>query len=147
MTNALSGRMIALAFVAGVLATLIPHQLFLLAAGVEAYSRAPTWPFGIWAFVSLSFFGGLWGILLAFVIPRLPAPLNGWLGWLILGALGPSLVFWVVVAPLKYPPNVIAAIYAPRLIISVLLVNAIWGVGTWVFIKLGEMMLARAKAA
>jgi hypothetical protein len=147
MTNALSGRMIALAFVAGVLATLIPHQLFLLAAGVEAYSRAPTWPFGIWAFVSLSFFGGLWGILLAFIVPRLRAPFNDWLGWLILGALGPSLVFWAVVTPLKYPPNVVSSIFSPRLIISVLLVNAIWGIGTWVFIKLGNMLMSRASTA
>jgi hypothetical protein len=144
MTNALSGRMIALAFVAGVLATLIPHQLVLMALGVPAYSRAPTQPFGIWEFVSLSFFGGLWGIVIATIVPRLPAPLNDWLGWLILGAILPTLVFWIVVTPLKYPPSVI---FAMPVLVVVPIVNAVWGIATWAIIKAGNMGMGRASAA
>ena len=147
MTNALSGRTIALAFVAGVLATLIPHQLFLLALKAPAYSMAPTWPFGIWEFVSLSFFGVLWGIVLALIVPRLPAPFNDWLGWVILGALGPTLVFWGVVTPLKYPPPVVAAIFSMPLLVVLPLVNAIWGIGTWAFMKIGNMLMGRTSAA
>jgi hypothetical protein len=144
MTNTMSARMIVLAFVAGVLATLIPHQLVLLALGVPAYSRAPTQPFGIWEFVSLSFFGGLWGIVIALIVQRLRPPMNDWLGWLILGAILPSLVFFVVVTPLKYPP---ALIYKVQLFIVVPIVNAIWGIATWAIIKAGNMAMGRVSTA
>jgi hypothetical protein len=145
MTNALSGRMIALAFVAGFLATLAAHEPIVMAFGVPAYSMAKTWPFGIWEFVSLSFFGGLWGVALAFVIPRLPAPFNDWLGWLILGAILPSAVFWFVVAPLKGIP--FAVVFSAKFFVGALIVNAAWGIGTWVLIKLGNMLMGRTSAA
>ena len=37
--------------------------------------------------MSASFWGGLWGILFAFVVPRLPGPLSGVLGWILFAAI------------------------------------------------------------
>ena len=143
--NTLSGRAIALAFVAGVLATLVFHQLYILAMGGNAYSFAPTRPFGIWTFVSLSFFGGLWGIVLAFIVPRLPSPFNEWLGWLILGAVLPTLVLWFIVLPLRGASP--SRLWTPWLLFLIPTAHAVWGIATWGIIKAGDMVLGRARTA
>src|SRR5438309_2177849 len=93
------------AFVAGFLATLIFHQgLLALLHTVDAAAPAPfnmaaTAPLGVPAVFSLAFWGGVWAIALWPLI----SPNGSWRYWivaLVLGAIGPTLVAFLVVFPL-----------------------------------------------
>ncbi|KAA2236056.1 hypothetical protein [Salinarimonas soli] len=102
-------RRAVLGFLAGVLSVLLVHQVVILAlssAGlIQAmpYSMRPIPPLGVPTVVNGAFWGGLWGVLFAFVADRLPLP-GLWLKGLVFGLLGPLLVNWFVVAPLKGQP-------------------------------------------
>src|SRR4051812_23490376 len=96
-------------FVAGVVGVLLFHQLALAAlhaAGVTpgiAYASKATSPFGVPQFVSLAFWGGVWGVVAAFLFRRMSGgSLIG--AMVIFGAIAPTLVAWFVVAPLKGQP-------------------------------------------
>jgi len=117
------------AFIAGFLATLVFHQgmLGLLhAAGVvpaTPFNFASTWPLGVPQVISLAFWGGLWAILLAWLL-RQRAGAVYWLGWLVLGAVGPTAVALLIVFPLKG-----VAVSAGMVPIGLLL-NGTWGLGS-----------------
>jgi hypothetical protein len=124
-------------FAAGFLATLLFHQV--LIAGLyfakvipwAPYSMAPAPPFGVPAVVSLAFWGGLWGILVLWLVDRFAAR-HPFAAAAVLGAIGPPLVAWFVVAPLKgraMPEGVGAVVIA-------LLINAIWAVGALLIVRL-----------
>jgi hypothetical protein len=95
-----------------------------------------TQPLGVPAVLSLSFWGGVWGILFVAVEKRFPQGAVYWLCAFAFGALGPTLVAWFVVAPIKGLP-LAGGWQLPRMITG-LLINGAWGVGTALFCVLGQ---------
>jgi hypothetical protein len=124
---------IARGFVAGFLAVLIFHQaavLVLHLAGLTPavpWRLAPTWPLGVPAVLSAAFWGGLWGILLALLLPRFGRGGSHWLAGALFGAVAPTLVAWLVVLPLKGLPAG-GGFAWPGVIVGPL-VNGAWGLG------------------
>lgn len=122
------------AFVAGFVAVLIFHQgLLALLYSINFSPRAPylsdpTQPFGIPQVWSLAFWGGVWGLILAAIAPYLPHDRRYWFAAFLFGAIVPTLVAFFIVAPLKGQP--IAAGGNLAIIITVLLINGAWGIGT-----------------
>ena len=130
----------AAAFVAGFLSTLVFHQgLLALLYAADAtrdapYSRKPTAPLGIPEVISFAFWGGVWGALLWLFLSRLG---EGWPYWAwaaIAGAIGPTLVAFLVVFPLKGRPKVDGGV--PKLIAGALVLNAAWGLGVALIMNL-----------
>lgn len=128
-----------LGFIAGFFATLVFHQLtlaLLWGAGVAPFGpfqTAPTQPFGVPAVLSLAFWGGIWGIAYALIDGRFPRGGRYWATAFVFGAVLPSLVALVVVLPLKGKP--LGGGWQPPLLVTVLLVNGAWGVGTGLTLK------------
>lgn len=121
-------------FIAGFLATIVFHQLTLMLlwkAGIAPFapfSLSPTYPFGVPAVISLAFWGGVWGIAYAYIDGWFPQGVGYWLVAFLFGAIAPSAVALLIVLPLKGHP-VGGGWHAP-LLITALLVNGAWGVGT-----------------
>jgi flagellar biosynthesis protein FliR len=131
-------KLLILGFIAGALATLVFHQSVWFAlntAGIIPADR-PAWPLdpipplGIPAVVSKAFWGGLWGAMLALFLARVEGA-GYWLGWILVGAVAPSLVAIYVVPMIKGLP---AAELWPRAGIAAT-VNGAWGLGTGVFLR------------
>ena len=124
---------VLLAFVAGFLAVLAFHQGALTLLHIRGLApRAPfptaaTQPFGVPQIWSLAFWGGVWGIVLVAIIYRMQKG-TYWLTALLVGAIGPSLVAWFVVLPLK--GQLIGGGWQPTGIATALIVNGAWGIGT-----------------
>ena len=122
------------------MATLVFHQggLWLLhAAGLTdraPYALTLTGPFGVPQVLSLAFWGGVWGIVLAAFLARTGASRTYLLRALLFGAIVPTLVAFFVVAPLKHLP--IAAGGDPKIIVGALLLNGLWGLGCGLFLGL-----------
>lgn len=120
------------AFIAGFLSTIAFHQtLFWLltmnASGPSpAFDFSTTAPLGVPKMISIAFWGGVWGIALWPLVRRY-AGRKYWAAAILLGAIGPSLVAWFVVMPLKGMGP--AGNFDPRIIIGALLLNAAWGLG------------------
>ncbi|CBW26613.1 putative membrane protein [Halobacteriovorax marinus SJ] len=122
------------AFAAGFLSTLVFHQglfgLFYLAGLVPRapFNMTAVPPLGVPSIISLSFFGGLWGI----IIWRLISSHTGakhWFRSLIFGAIGPSAVALLIVFPLKGVE--VSLIMIP----FALILNGAWGIGVSLFMK------------
>lgn len=130
-------RRVILGFIAGFLATIIFHQIALellhLAhvAPRAAWSMQPVPPFGVPSVISLSFWGGVWGILLILIFDRFRGPAY-WIGAIVFGAIAPTLVAAFVVAPLKHQPIP----HSAKMAALGLTVNAAWGFGTALFYRL-----------
>ena len=124
-------------FIAGALAVPLGHQIMLWVLHAIGYTdRAPfamtaTKPFGVPSLVSLSFWGGAWGILLGLVLARV-RPERFWIVAALFGAVAPTLVAGLVVAPLKGQPMP----SGPKMIVLGLLVNLAWGLATAAFFRL-----------
>jgi hypothetical protein len=124
------------AFLSGFFATLIFHQglftLFWLSGVVPMapYNVSPVPPFGVPAVISLSFFGGLWGILIGVPLRKMSGAAK-WLAHLAAGALGPTVVAMLVVFPLK-DIDVTAKSW-----VGGLLLNGFWGIGLALGMRLG----------
>lgn len=132
-------RLLLLGFVAGFLAVLIFHQslwYLLNAVGLIPPDR-PAWPldpippYGVPSVLSKAFWGGIWGAALAPLLQGLGGRAY-WAGWIMIGAVALSLVAFFVMPPIKGEP--IPALW-PRFL-AALLVNAAWGFGTGLFLKL-----------
>src|SRR5947208_670925 len=73
-----SMKRLIVGFIAGFVATLVFHQIALLIIAKAAGLPIPIWdlspapPFGVPKVISLAFWGGIWGIALAWVEPRFP---------------------------------------------------------------------------
>lgn len=125
--------------VAGALAVPLCHQPVLAILNAIGFiERAPyameaTKPLGIPAVISLSFWGGVWGVILMLVLSRLSGP-KFWSIALAFGAIVPTLVAGFVVAPLKGQP----AGGNAKMAITGFLVNAAWGIGTAALARLME---------
>lgn len=122
-------------FISGFLATFAFHQglfsvFYLLGLNAQPpYNLMPTAPFGVPSVLSLAFFGGLWGILIWQAV-RSRASKIQLVGSVILGAIGPTAVAFLVVFPLK------GIEVDARFIPAGLLLNAAWGLGLWLFMRL-----------
>jgi hypothetical protein len=135
---------LALGFAAGVLAVLVFHQgmlAFLYAIGFASgppYQVQPIPPFGVPRFWSLAFWGGLWGIVFVLVEPYFPRGARYWIAALLFGALGPTLVGWFIVAPIKGTP--VAGGWKLDAMTRGLILNGTWGLGTaavlWLFARI-----------
>ncbi|MEH6490850.1 hypothetical protein [Halopseudomonas sp.] len=127
-----------LAFTAGFLAVLCFHQValgLLHSAGIvpfAPFSLAATAPLGVPAVLSASFWGGLWGLVLVWVLARLGSQLV-WLKAALFGGIALTVVALLVVFPLKGYGFNLAQLPA-RFIIGFIL-NGFWGVGTLVFLR------------
>lgn len=123
------------AFIGGFVATLVFHQgvytLFYLAdPSLHApYNMAATAPLHIPAVISLAFWGGVWGVPVWWCI-RNAAGLQYWLFAAVLGAIAPSAVAMLVVFPLK------GLGVAPKIVVGALILNAAWGIGLALFMRL-----------
>ena len=118
-------------FIAGTLAVPLGHQpaLWLLnAIGFihrPVFVMTPTKPFGVPSVISLSFWGGVWGLILGLILMRVRGTRYWWTA-LLVGAVAPTLVAGLIVAPLKgMPVGGNAMLFAVGLII-----NGVWGLVT-----------------
>ncbi|MBG1240829.1 hypothetical protein [Nostoc sp. NZL] len=140
MTQKAALSRFALAFVAGFVSVLLFHQgMLALLHAVNftpraPYPTAPTPPFGIPQIWSSAFWGGVWGLIWVAFAPRFRHYKSYWLAALVFGAIFPTVVAWFVVAPLKGQP--IAGGWKLVGIVTGLLVNGAWGVGTAGLLKL-----------
>ena len=133
-----SGRLLV-GFVAGLFATLTFHQLMLSllwAVGVAPlapFPMAATQPFKVPVVLSLSFWGGVWGILFALIDGKFPRKAGYWITAFIFGGIFPSLVALMVVLPMKGRP--MGGGWHPALVVTAFLINGAWGIGTGIFLK------------
>ena len=120
------------AFVAGFASTLIFHQpllALLWATGLfprMPYDLHPVAPLGLPAVVSLAFWGGVWGAALWPLLLRAEGGARWWRAFAV-GAVAPTSVALLIVAPLKGAP--VAAGGDPRIILGAMLLNGVWGLG------------------
>jgi len=127
-------------FIAGFLATLTFHQITLWIlrtigiAPFAPFNMTPTHPFAIPAVISLALWGGVWGVLFVWVRHFFPADTRYWLSAFLFGAIFPSMVALLVVAPLKGHP--LGGGWPAVLLVTAFLINGAWGVGTAVIMKL-----------
>jgi hypothetical protein len=136
------------AFIAGALAVPVFHQILFLVlhlAGiipVPPFDMTPTKPFGVPALISISFWGGVWGVIFALTLPRWFHGTAYWIAALIAGGVALTLVYMFVVVPLKsgHLPGDMGGLF----VIGFLL-NAAWGIGWALFLALFERL--RGKGA
>lgn len=141
----MSGKRILNGFIAGFLATLIFHQLavaILHAIGMApfgAWNFAATAPLGIPAVLSLSFWGGIWGILMMLVHQRFGQGRKYWVNAFLFGGIVTSFVALFIVVPMKGGP--LGGGFAPALLLTVFIINGVWGVATaWLYRVLGSLL-------
>lgn len=137
-----STRTAIVGFIAGALGVLVFHQLGLWLANelgllnAQLYNLRPVPPLGVPTIVSQAFWGGLWGIAGAFLVPRLPSPLNGVLGWILFAGIVVTLVNWFVVLPIKGAP--LGGGFRTNAVVVVPIVHAVWGFGMWLIAGLAR---------
>jgi hypothetical protein len=128
------------AFVAGFVAVVVFHQLafWILAqlhvAPPVAWSVNATKPLGVPALLSNAFWGGVWGILTAWLL-RGRQGASYWGFAIIFGAVALTLVAWFPVAMLKGLPTVLGRPFGIGIIIGPV-VNGAWGFGLALILKL-----------
>lgn len=136
---------LAIAFLAGVLAVPIFHQILLLLMYVTGivpfapFNMMPTKPFGVPSVVSDSFWGGVWGVVFALTLPRWFSGAAYWVASAVIGGVALTLVFMFVVWPLKIgglPPGMVG------FFVIGFLLNAAWGIG-WALFRAWFLRLRR----
>jgi hypothetical protein len=140
-----------LAFVAGFLSVLLFHQLALLLlhsigfapAKLTAYAANATQPFGIPRVWSLAFWGGVWGVVLVLFVSFFRRGMGIWGTTLLFGAIAPSLVNWFIVMPLRGEP--VGGGWQPNGIVTSLILNGFWGLGTILLYRLISLGLLGRK--
>jgi hypothetical protein len=138
-------RTVVIGFVAGAVSVLVFHQVGFSLATELGYARAtlynmrPLPPWGVPTILSQAFWGGLWGIAAACLVPRLPRPLDGMLGWILFAGVIVTLVNWFVVLPIKGQP-LGNGFRMPGLVVLPL-VYALWGFGMWLLARLTRSSL------
>lgn len=136
-------------FLAGTFAVPLGHQLALWALNAAHFiDRAPfamtaTKPFGVPSVISLSFWGGVWGILLGLVLERARGTMY-WVLAIVVGSIAPTLVAAFVVAPLK---GMQMSGNPTKLLATGLIVNAVWGLATAAYYRVFESTRSRGVEA
>lgn len=139
--SATSARKLLIGFIAGFVAVLLFHQpaLALLTelgfAKATTYALNPAAPFGVPRVISISFWGGVWGLAYAAIEQRFPRGAAYWLCAFLFGAILPTLVAWFVVAPLKGLP--VAGGWQVSRMLTGFIINGAWGLGTALLLTLG----------
>lgn len=129
-----------IAFAAGFIGVLALHQPvlgLLSAAGITQavpYASKAVGPLGVPQFISAAFWGGIWGLVLHALSRRWPVNAGFVLKCLLFGMVFPTLVAWLVVAPIKGLP--MAGGFKVNNMITGLCVNAAWGLGTGILLAL-----------
>ena len=138
------GRWLLTGFIAGALSVLIFHQGLLALLNLSGlnhhavYSTQATAPFGIPTIWSITFWGGVWGLVFAAIFRSLWGT-AAVVAAIAFGALVLSAFAWFVVDPLKGLG--IAAGAAPANMWIAMIVNGAWGFGT----GLGLALFGRAR--
>ena len=128
-----------ISFLSAVTASLLFHQgaLPILHAisftSVAPFPVKPTQPFGLGQIWSLSFWGGVWGLVVAGVDRWFPKGAGYWVRALIFGAIFPSTVAWLIVFPLKGLPA--GGGWHAAGLAAGLMINGAWGLGTALFLR------------
>ncbi len=144
------GAWLITGFVAGALAVLIFHQgalAVLHALGVtpaRPYPMGATHPFGIPQIWSIAFWGGVWGVVGAFVFSRLSG-VSLIVAMIVFGAIAATLVAWFIVAPLKGLP--VAGGFKASAMATGLIINGMWGLGTGLGLALFGRRNVRSRQA
>lgn len=134
----MSLKLLSFGFAAGFAATLVFHQglwwVFnqtgVIPPALPAWPTTPIPPFGVPAVISMSFWGGIWGVMLAPLLARLSGQVY-WFSWVVIGALALTSVAFFVVPLVKGQP--IPALW-PRFLLGMML-NGAWGFGTGLFLR------------
>lgn len=129
VTGVLAGAASVLVFHQGAAAVLYLREVI----HNPPFVMDPTRPLGVPVLWSLVFWGGVWGAVLAASLSRLYGAALVFAA-AVFGAVFPTLVAWLVVAPLKERPFVLGVALA---------LNAAWGLGT----GLGLALLGRSRSA
>ncbi len=135
-------------FIAGFISVLIFSSgliAIFYAAGAPVpfapWSMAPVPPLGVPQTLSAAFWGGLWGVVYAFIEPSLTARLGRWPGGLAFGAVLPLLVLWFVVFPLKGLP--IGAGFTLLGVLQGIALHAAFGLGAAILFGIGLRLVGR----
>ncbi|MCK6449488.1 MAG: hypothetical protein L6R19_01305 [Alphaproteobacteria bacterium] len=136
-------------FVAGFLAVLLFHQPVGAAMHWLGWSRfapfsmAPVPPLGVPRVLSLAFWGGVWGIVLAAVAAWLPRRPGAFLlAGFVFGIVGPAFFAWFVLAPLR--GQAVAQGWQATALLRSAVINGMWGLGAALFLLLARRLrLAR----
>ena len=141
-----TAKTVVLGFVAAVLAVLVAHQVMVLVLHLigwvpnAPYSLRPN-PWGVPLLLNGMFWGGVWGILFALVVAKLPG--DTWLKGLILGLAGPLLIGNWLLLPVIRGQAMFGGFVPMRMLIGALILGA-FGIG-WAYIY--KAMAGRAAAA
>ena len=136
-------RTALIGFVGGIVGTLLFHQVFLLVLhGVglvpfAPYATRPVPPFGVPQFISLAFWGGIWGIVLVFLMDGRRELDRLWFA-IVFGGVMPTLVAALVVTPLR--GGNLADWMDLRRIVLGFAINGLWGLGTALVYRLGRSL-------
>lgn len=99
------------------------------------FPYGPTKPFGvpqIWSFI---FFGGLWGIVFGLVERYFPkGPVTYYACSFLFGLIGPVLVLWFIVLPLRGQP--VAAGFVASRMLTHLIIHGAFGLGVGVLVQM-----------
>ncbi len=132
-TSSCSPKSLALAFVAGVLAVFVFHQIAssVINAKMQWNMTPLVPPFGVPQVFNQAFWGGVWGLAFVWLSSRFPAGALWWVTAFLFGAILLPLVSWYVVPLIKGAP------LGPRnSILNSMLINGAWGLGMGVFWRL-----------
>lgn len=133
MSSVTALKIIVLGFIAGALAVLIFHQPMAWAVtGRLPWSNwTPIPPFGVPAILNATFWGGVWGVVFAFVAWRFPRGILFFLAAALFGAVFPTLVSWYVMPLIK------GGALGPRGVwYNGPLINGAWGLGAGAFLAM-----------
>jgi hypothetical protein len=133
-------KLLILGFAAGFLAVPIFHQglwwifnrIGVIPPQRAAWVMDPIPPFGVPALFSKSFWGGVWGAVLACALSNFDGGCY-WAGWILAGAFALTLVAFFVVPRIK--GEQMPAPFLPRFLVG-LSVNGAWGFGTALLLRL-----------
>jgi hypothetical protein len=132
-------RWVIVGFLSGAASVLLFHQganalLYALElTALAPYSLQSTSPWGVPQIWSITFWGGIWGAVLAATLGRLDGA-RLLLAALVFGAVFPTLVAWFLVAPLKDQP--MAGGLVPMTMAVGVILNGAWGLGTGIGLAL-----------
>jgi hypothetical protein len=133
LQSAARGRNLLIGFVAGVIAVAVFHQLAVFLLGLVglgeggAYSFRPVPPFGVPRVMSQMFWGGVWGVVFAAIVDRLPARWPAAVAGFVFGLCGPVLFGWIVVEAIRGQPMMGG--FVPLRMLASVLINCSYGIG------------------